>query len=100
MIDWEQVATNGLWVLGVSVVLAVLSYHDWMRRTTVGGRSNVFTQSSFQVCWALGMFLTSTGWALSQSIRWWDELLFLVLGAFFLWRMATIATSGKLRRGA
>jgi len=34
MIDWYMVAANGLWIAGLSVVVAAFSYHDWIARET------------------------------------------------------------------
>jgi len=34
MSDWWFVAVSALWILGLSIVLAAFSYHDWLRRGT------------------------------------------------------------------
>jgi hypothetical protein len=34
MIDWRFVFVSALWILGLSIVLAAFSYHDWLRRET------------------------------------------------------------------
>lgn len=85
MIDWYMVAANGLWIAGLSVVVAAFSYHDWIARETSRRRRNLFKQRSWQLPWTSGMCLTCVGWGLSQGARWWETWLWLVLGGWFAW---------------
>ena len=85
MIDWYMVAANGLWIAGLSVVVAAFSYHDWIARETRRRRRDLFKERSWQLPWASGMCLTSVGWGLSQASRRWETFLWLVLGGWFAW---------------
>jgi hypothetical protein len=87
MIDWWMVATNGLWILGLTLVLATVSYHHWLASETGSRRRDLFSASSFQVPWTLGLFLGCTGWALAQAPQWWQKTLWFVLAARCGWQM-------------
>ncbi len=87
MIDWWMVATNSLWILGLSIVLAAFSYHDWLARVKQRRRRDLFKERSWRLPWTLGMFLTSVGWGLSQAGRWWETTLWFALAASFGWDM-------------
>ena len=63
MIDWYGVFHNALWVLGLAIALASLSYSDWRRRTSeprVGLRA-ALGQPGFQALFSLGMVLFCVG---------------------------------------
>jgi hypothetical protein len=87
MIDWWMVAANGLWILGLALLLAALSYHHWLAGETGWRRRDLFSACSFQVPWTSGLFLAFTGWALAQAPQWWEKTLWLVLAAWCGWRM-------------
>lgn len=85
MIGWYMLAANGLWIAGLSVVVAAFSYHDWIARETSRRRRDLFRQRSWQLPWTSGMCLTCVGWGLSQASRRWETWLWLVLGGWFAW---------------
>ncbi|OFV92783.1 MAG: hypothetical protein A3H95_14535 [Acidobacteria bacterium RIFCSPLOWO2_02_FULL_64_15] len=87
MIDWRMVAANGLWILGLSILLSVFSYHDWLARETRRRRRDLFKEYSFRFPWTSGMFLVCVGWGLGQAVRWWEKALWFVLAAWFGWEM-------------
>lgn len=96
MIDWYSVVTNGLWIAGLSVVVASFSYHDWIARETGRRRRDLFTERSWRFPRSSGMCLISVGWGLSQASRRWETLLWLVLGAWFAWDIVRLVTSPPL----
>ena len=42
MIDWWMVGTNSLWIVGLSILFAALSYHDWLAKETGQRRRELF----------------------------------------------------------
>ena len=108
MIDWYIVATNGLWIAGLAMILAACSYHDWIARETRRRRRDLFKQRSWQVPWMCGMCLTCVGWGLSQASRWWEPVVWLGIGAWYAWDLTrllathhrTDASSAEVNIGA
>ena len=90
MIDWYGLAANGLWIAGLSVIVAAFSYHDWVARETKQRRRDLCRQRSWQLPWTTGMCLTCAGWGLSQASWWWETLLWLALGGWFAWDLVRL----------
>lgn len=86
MIDWYGVFHNALWVLGLAIALASLSYSDWQRRTSeprVGFRA-MLGQPGFQTAFSVGMVLFCAGIALGGAV-WWQTLGWALLALAFAW---------------
>jgi len=77
------IAVNGLWILGLAVLLAVLSWANWaagtqrIRFRAVLGRPNV------QQRLVLGLFLLCMGLA-ATGRAWWERALWGFLAAVFV----------------
>ncbi len=86
MIDWFGVASNGLWVLGLAIALAGLSYTDWRRRVDEPrvGLRQALGQPRFQALFGLGMTLFCAGLALSVG-AWWQIAGWALLALAFAW---------------
>ena len=56
MIDWFGVFNNALWIFGLAIVLAALSYADWRRRLAVPKESfrQALAGPGFQAALSLG----------------------------------------------
>lgn len=78
-----MVATNGLWVLGLSIVLSVFSYHDWLARTTGRRFRQMMVLPSWRQSFSTGMFLTCLGWGLAQANHVWEKLLWMIVAVSF-----------------
>ncbi len=94
LIDWAGVAKNALWILGLAVILAALSYVDWWagvnhQRLTAALRTPVF-QTPFN----LGMTLFATGLA-STSRSWWEIGAWSALLLLFAWQTITSWQAGR-----
>jgi len=94
LIDWAGVAKNALWILGLAVILAALSYADWWagvnhQRLTVALRTPVF-QTPFN----LGMTLFAAGLA-STSRAWWEIGAWSALLLLFAWQTITSWQAGR-----
>ncbi len=98
MIDWAGVATNSLWLLGLAVCLAVLSYADWSAHSANRRLRDVLNQPAFRAMLWSGLTLFCVGVALSGG-RWWERILWGVLAimaAVEVWRAAPIAPMRRL----
>ncbi len=86
MIDWYGVFHNALWVLGLAIVLASLSYSDWRRRTSeprISFRA-MLGDPGFQTTFSVGMVLFCAGIALGGAV-WWQTLGWALLALAFAW---------------
>ena len=86
MIDWANLLSNGLWVLGAAVILAALgfSYYQAQRR---GERLRArLADPAFQAWLAAGLGLISLGLALIGP-RWWQRVLWGLLCAASGWQL-------------
>jgi sulfite exporter TauE/SafE len=86
MIDWYLVFTSALWILGLSIVLAAFSYHQW--QAGVAGRRlrEQLQRRSWTIAWTGGALLVCLGFALSEGSRWWERIAWLLLAASFTWQ--------------
>jgi len=57
---WDM-ATNALWIMGLAVVLAALSYASWLADQRKTRLRRVLNEAVFQVPFAAGMTLTCAG---------------------------------------
>ena len=86
MIDWYGVFHNALWVAGLAIALASLSYMDWRQRTQeprIGFRV-ALGQPGFQTVFSLGMVLFCVGVALGGA-SWWQTAGWAILAVAFGW---------------
>lgn len=97
MIDWIGLLENVLWVMGLAVALAAVSYTDWKRRLEEPRLSfrQMLGQARFQVAFGLGMALFCAGLALSLD-AWWQRIGWALLAAAFTW--LAISSWRRLRR--
>lgn len=100
MIDWLGVFNNALWIIGLAVVLAAVSYADWQRRLSTEKRSlaQALAAPTFQISWSIGLLLFCVGLALTSRV-WWQMALWALLALAFLylgvdaWRRSRSTTS-------
>jgi hypothetical protein len=98
VIDWASLGANAVWVLGLSIVLAALSYRAWLAsaargRTAADGSS----AESWRVPGAFGMLLATLGWAAAQAGHWWTRALCLALAVSFAWDVARLSGTRRQR---
>ena len=82
MIEWWSVFTNSLWIVGVAVALAIVSYSDWLSSTggaSAGSTSKSIVHNSGLLCC---IALASAGAGLG-SVVWWQRGLWFLLAAAF-----------------
>lgn len=79
MIDIFSLAANALWILGLAVLLAVLSWARWEARSEQVRFRQVLARPPIQVGLDLGLLLFCVG--LSATARaWWERVLWGLLG--------------------
>ncbi len=88
MIDWAYVATNSLWILGLSIILAAFSYHDWLAHETRRRRRELFRMVSWRLPFSTGMLLFCLGLGLGRDAERWERTLWGILAAWFAWQGA------------
>ncbi len=98
-IDWFGVFYNGLWIFGLAVALAAVSYADWRRRLSQPRLSlrQALGQPTFQAAWSLGLLLFCAGLALSGG-PWWQTIAWTALALAFLFLGSSALL--RARRGA
>ena len=101
MIDWWLVFTSALWILGLSIVLAAFSYHDWLRRETGRRLREMFSQPSWRLWSSAGLLLFCVGWGAGRGMQWWERVLWGALAVSFGWdagRLALAAVKERFRK--
>jgi hypothetical protein len=90
LIDWPGAARNALWIVGLSIALATLSYASWWAKLRRLQLRAVIDRSQFAAPFAAGMLLFTISLAWSAP-RWWERGLWIVLALAFLWQLVTEA---------
>ena len=86
MSDWQQVVVNSLWIVGLAVIVAALSYHDWLAHRNRVRLRDVLATSSWQQPFSAGIGLVCLGLALTGRV-WWEHLVWAALGLAFGWQL-------------
>ena len=89
LIDWWLVGSSALWITGLAVLLAALSYHDWLTHETGRRLRDQFKTRSWGIPFALGMTLFCTGLAAGRDTAWWGRALWGTLALSCLWQLIT-----------
>ena len=95
MIDWWFVGVNALWILGLSIILAAFSYHNWLRRETGQRWKEAFARPWWRIPFSLGMLLFCLGLGLGRGIAWWERALWGVLAVSFAWQLSEAALQAR-----
>jgi hypothetical protein len=95
MIDWVNVALNALWIFGVAVLLAAVSYHRWLAAETSRRLRDVLSRSSWKISFSAGMSLICAGVGYGLADRWWEHLVWTGLLIVFLYQLATDVREGR-----
>ena len=86
MIDWAMVAANSLWILGLAIGLATLSYASWDAWATHETFLQRLNRPAPQGVLALAGFLFCLGLAATSKVT-WQVVVWLVLAGLFLWQV-------------
>lgn len=90
MIDWVSLALNALWIVGLAVILAAFSYHDWLARETARRRREVMAQPSWTLPFSAGLLLTCVGVGYGLGGRWWEKATWTILAISFGWQFVMV----------
>jgi hypothetical protein len=88
MVDWFNLAFNGLWVLGAAVILSAFSLAHHKARCRAERPRTQLTTPEFETRFLSGVTLISLGAAL-LGLHWWDRLLWGALCAISAWQVWT-----------
>lgn len=80
MIDIWGVIANSLWILGLAILLAVLSWARWIAQTKQSRIRIVLKRPSIQIALDVGLFLFCAGLA-ATGRTWWERVLWGLLAA-------------------
>ncbi len=84
MIDWPDLAFNSLWILGLAIILAAVSYHDWLAYRTGMRFRELLASPTWRGPFFGGTLLVCLGLALTGRV-WWEKLLWAGLALAFAW---------------
>ncbi|MGQ9489821.1 MAG: hypothetical protein ACUVS6_03715 [Anaerolineae bacterium] len=86
LIDWMGVARNALWILGLSIALASVSYASWQAHVLRCGLRRAFERAAFQVPFNMGLLLFSASLAWGAAPL-WERLAWIGLALAFAWQV-------------
>lgn len=97
LIDWGWLARQVPWVLGLSVLLAGVSWGHWEALVTGRRHREVLGRPSYRVVFSLGLILFTLGLALNPS-RWWEPYLWGALCLYFVFEFVLALRSVRRSR--
>lgn len=80
MINWTALLFSSLWILGLSVLLAALSYHVWQAGEQQRSLTAQLNQSSFLKSAWVGLAFIAAGLLGSSRSLWETAVWLLILG--------------------
>ena len=83
MIDVWGVVANGLWIAGLALLLAALSWAHWVASTERSHLRTVLARSGSQLALGAGLALFCAGLAATAS-AWWERALWIALAVVAL----------------
>ncbi len=86
MIDWTMLGINALWIVGLAVALAAVSYTSWEAWSTHESFRSRLGRPPSRAVLALAGALICLGRA-GASSEYWLAGIWLVLAALFLWQI-------------
>lgn len=92
-IDWVGLGRNGLWLLGLSLVLAAISHAAWLAKVQrVRVRAALAGPACRFSCW-IGLLLCAAGLAWAGTVL-WQRTAWIALAAACAWQAANMLRSG------
>jgi hypothetical protein len=90
MIDWINVAFNALWISGLAILLAAVSYHRWLTWEQDATFRELMSRRSWKLPFAGGMLLVCGGIAAGIAERGWERAIWTGLGAFYGYQLMLV----------
>jgi hypothetical protein len=94
VIDWFRVAFHALWIIGCALILAALSYANWLAHLRGVRTRQLLSVPAFQFPFSIGLGLISCGLGL-LSRGWLEHLLWAILAFLFAWQAWNLWRGGK-----
>ena len=83
-IDWAYLGAHFLWIFGLSLILAALSYHTWLVQEMRRPFSAQFREPSWQLAVNVGLSLMALAiTVMPRNERWFIRLIALVIALMF-----------------
>ena|SRR5512144_2713824 len=96
-IDWVYLGANFLWIFGLSLILAAVSYHSWLTEEHGQPFAAQFRLRGWQIAVNAGLALMPLAITfMPRNERWFVRLFALVVSMAF----AALAVRAWIRRGA
>lgn len=70
MINWQSVIANGLWITGLAIILAGVSYYYWLAGQMKRPLAQELAAPPFQRLLLFGLLLVGVGLALTANGVW------------------------------
>jgi hypothetical protein len=88
MVDWRMVTGNGLWILGLSMLLALYSFASWLASVSHRSRREVSADPWIRVSSAIALGAVLAGWIWTQADRWPERVIGVALIGMCAWKVA------------
>ena len=83
MIDWRFVAVHSLWIVGLSIVLAAFSYHNWLRHELGRTLREQWREPGWRLPHFAGVWLVAVSVVLMPATPWWARALWAMLAVIW-----------------
>jgi peptidoglycan/LPS O-acetylase OafA/YrhL len=84
ILDWAYMGAHFLWIFGLSLIVAVFSYHRWRALEMQRPTSAIFGERSWNVADNIGLALMPLAiTVMPRSERWFVRLFALIISAGF-----------------
>ena len=95
MIDWYSVGFGSLWILGLGLVVAVLSFSNYLASQQKRRFRQVLEMPACQIMIDLGLVFFCLGWIGSVSST-WERIVWAVLALIFAIQAGQVGKIGKV----
>jgi hypothetical protein len=106
VIDWPFVATHALWILGLAVILAAFSYHNWLRQELGRSFRTQWREPGWRVPHYAGLILIAVSMVLMAGAPVWERAVWAVLAmvwsrqAYAAWQIWSGSPAAKPQHSA
>lgn len=83
-LDWAYLGAHFLWIFGLSLILAAISYHRWLDQEMRRPFSAQFREPSWQLAVSVGLSLVALSiTVMPRNERWFIRLIALIAALIF-----------------